>query len=359
VSGVTSTPHDALFKAAFSKLHHARGLLRALLPERLGRRIVWSTLRAEKGLAVGDEALDEQRMDLVYSTRAGKRRVLIYVLAEHQSKVDPWMVFRVLCYMVAIWKGYCADHPRAKLLPAIVPIVVHHSATGWTAPVAFDELLDVDAELLDTLGPYLPRFRFLLDDVSKQTDADLRARTAMTPGGRLVILALKHGRAPVAIRVGALAPDGRALAVRDVLTSVVRYILETSRVEPAALRELLARQVGRKEAERMLTTAEKLRREGRAEGRAEGKIEGKRESLLYLLRERFGRLPRAVVARIEKTGTAELDLWFARVLTAASLGDVVGEVMEGAVPKATKPAPARARGTRQAAGGRVRSPATR
>ena len=66
---------------------------------------------------------------------------------------------------------------RAKKLPAILPIVVHHSATGWTAPVAFEDMLDADAELLDALGPYVPRFRFLLDDLSTQTDADLRART--------------------------------------------------------------------------------------------------------------------------------------------------------------------------------------
>ena len=69
VGAVTTTPHDALFKAAFSKLRHARGLLRALVPSALGRRIVWSTLRLESGIAVGDEDLDEQRMDIVYSAR--------------------------------------------------------------------------------------------------------------------------------------------------------------------------------------------------------------------------------------------------------------------------------------------------
>lgn len=54
-------------------------------------------------------------------------------------------------------------------------------------------MLDADAELLEALGPYVPRFRFLLDDLSKQSDADLRARTGMTPGGRVTILSLKHG----------------------------------------------------------------------------------------------------------------------------------------------------------------------
>jgi hypothetical protein len=343
---VTTTPHDALFKAAFSKLRHARGLLRSLLPEPLGRRIAWATLRIESGIAVGDEDLDEQRMDLVYSARAGRRRVLLYVLAEHQSKVDPWMAFRLLCYLVAIWKGHRAQRPRVKKLPAILPIVVHHSPTGWTAPVAFEDLLDVDTELLDALGPYIPRFRFLLDDLSSRTDAELRARTRMTAGGRVVVLSLKHGRDPVVVRIRVLSPDGRSQGARDVLASVLRYILETSPGDTATARALLVRQVGRKEAEQMLTMAEKLRREGRAEGEARGVQKGKRESLLLVLRQRFGRLPAAAVARIEKASAAKLDAWFGRVLVASSLDEVLGTTTAQPARKTARPARAQARAGR-------------
>ena len=347
VGAVTTTPHDALFKAAFSKLRHARGLLRALVPAPLGRQIAWPTLRIESGIAVGDEDLDEQRMDLVYSVRAGRRHLLLYVLAEHQSKVDPWMAFRLLCYLVAIWKGYRAQHPRAKKLPAILPIVVHHSPTGWTAPVTFEELLDADAELLDALGPHVPRFRFLLDDLSLQTDADLRARRAMTAGGRVAILSLKHGRDQVAIRIRVLAPDGRAPAARDVLASVLRYILETSRAEPATLRELLARQVGREAAEEIMTTAEMLRREGRDQGRQEGELLGKRGALLLQLRQRFGRLPSAAVARVDKAEATDLDVWFGRVLTASSLDEVLEANVTVPPNKAMQPTRAQPRGARQ------------
>lgn len=186
--------------------------------------------------------------------------------------------------------------------------------------VACFNRLDADAEILDALGAYVPRFRFLLDDLSAQTDADLRARTKMTAGGRVAILALKHGRDHVAIRIRVLSPDGQAPAARDVLVSVLRYILETSRADPATLRELLARQVGREAAEEIMTTAEMLRREGEARG----KVMGKREALLLQLGQRFGRLPAAAVARIDKAGAAELDVWFSRVLTASSLDEVLG-----------------------------------
>jgi hypothetical protein len=62
----------------------------------------------------------------------------------------------------------------------------------------------------------------------------------MTAGGRVAILSLKHGRDQVAVRIRVLSPDGRAPAARDVLASVLPYILETSRADPATLRELLA-----------------------------------------------------------------------------------------------------------------------
>ena len=177
----------------------------------------------------------------------------------------------------------------------------------------------MDAELLQALGPHVPRFRFLLDDLSAQTDAELRERSQMTPAGRVAILSLKHGRDQVEVRVRVLSPDGRAPAARDVLASVLRYILETSRAEPATLRELLARQVGREAAEEIMTTAEMLRREGMKEG----KVLGKRGSLLLLLRQRFGRLPAAAVARIDQADVAELDVWTGRVLTAESLDEVL------------------------------------
>ena len=39
------------------------------------------------------------------------------------------MAFRLLCYLVAIWKGYRAQHPRAKKLPPILPIRVANQRT--------------------------------------------------------------------------------------------------------------------------------------------------------------------------------------------------------------------------------------
>ena len=155
----------------------------------------------------------------------------------------------------------------------------------------------------------------------------------MTPGGRLVILSLKHGRDPIELRIQVLSRDGRARGARDVLASVLQYVLETSQVEQGPLRELLVRQVGQKEADEMLSTADRLRSEGRAQGVAKGK----REALLLLLRQRFGRLPAATVVRVDKASLPELDAWFVRGLTAESLDEVLTVTRR---PVKAKPKPA-------------------
>ena len=94
----------------------------------------------------------------------------------------------------------------------------------------------------------------------------------------------------------------------------------------------------------MLTAAEKLRREGEARGKAQGKAEGKREVLLLQLRQRFGRLPAAVVSRIEKAESDELDVWSSRVLTASSLGEALEAKVAAPPSDATQPSRARPRG---------------
>ena len=97
-----------------------------------------------------------------------------------------------------------------------------------------------------------------------------------------------------------------------------------------------------------MTTAEMLRREGRDQGRREGEVLGKRGTLLLQLRQRFGRVPAAAAALIDKAGAAELDVWSGRVLTASSLDDVLGTTRAMPPNKAMQPTRAQPpRGARQ------------
>jgi hypothetical protein len=248
--------------------------------------------------------------------------------------------------MVRIWEALVKDHPNAKKLPAIVPLVIHHSETGWTASTEFEELLDLDAEALSVVAAYVPRFRFLLDDISAVSDESIHSR-AMGAMARLVLFCLKHARASETLierlqlfmdLVNELRRTRRGLAA---LNAVWMYILRVSQHKPSA--EVLAQLkavVGEEVAEDIMNVAEQLiqegvqkglekgraqgRVEGRVEGRAEGRVEKQRPLLLKLLNARVGAPPDDVVARVMSADEADLDRWTDRALTALTLAEVFG-----------------------------------
>jgi len=321
-----NTPHDALFKFAFSQVEEAAGELRHVLPAALSSRIDFATLTAVPGSFV-DEALRERHSDLLFSAELAGRPALLYLLFEHQSTVVALMPFRVLSYMVRIWDKWLStqkDPPQS--LPLIVPIVVHHSDTGWTAAVALEDILDVESEVLAALGPHVPRLQFVLDDVSQQSDEALHSR-AMTALGRAVLWCLRDGRTPgeilrklerwaEVVREVARAPNGVAA-----LSALFRYISEVSDIRTEELQETILAEVGEEVRDAMTTAADRLREEGRREGR----LEGERAMLLRMLTARFGQLPPTVTARIGIATVDEVEAWAERVLVAKTLAEVLGD----------------------------------
>jgi predicted transposase YdaD len=78
----------------FSNTTDAASLLRAYVPEALGRTLKWSTLTLLPGRFVSPDWHDSQA-DLLFSVEqdSGATPVLVYVLLEHQSSPDRWMPF--------------------------------------------------------------------------------------------------------------------------------------------------------------------------------------------------------------------------------------------------------------------------
>lgn len=161
-------------------------------PPELAKVAKWKTLALVPGSFV-DEELKDSHSDLLFSVEMRSRYTLLYVLFEHQSTVDPWMPLRLLEYMLRIWRAHLTDNPKARRLPPIVPIVLHHSEHGWTAGTSFEGLFEMDDAVATELMPFVPRFRFVLDDVSRATDDELRAR-AVTALAKLVLGCLRHAR---------------------------------------------------------------------------------------------------------------------------------------------------------------------
>ncbi len=124
----------------------------------------------------------------------------------------------------------------------------------------------------------------------------------------------------------ATAPNGL-----NALAQVLCYILEVNdHVEREALQALLERELGPEAKEAIVTAGQQLIEQGRQEGRQEGRREGRREGecavLLRLLRRRFGTAVNAdIEQRIATASIEQIDLWTERVLSAATLTDLLAD----------------------------------
>jgi hypothetical protein len=72
-----------------------------------------------------------------------------------------------------------------------------------------------------------------------------------------------------------------------------------------------------------MTLEQMLLRKGRAEGRAQGQAKGRAETLLKLMRLKFGALSADVESAVRAASLERLDLFAERVLTAEHADDVI------------------------------------
>jgi predicted transposase YdaD len=330
-------PHDALFKSTLGRAEHARGMLRAIVPTRMGEALDWSTLALQPSNFVGGD-LSQQYTDLLYSAAWLGGEAPVYFLFEHQSTLptEDLMAHRLLRYQVRIWDRWRVEHRGSKALPVIIPVVLYHGVAPWSEPGAFDALLEVPVGVRREIEPYLVRFAYLLHDLSQIDDEELRGCPRRTALGKLVSVCFKHARTRVDFLeiVGGWMDVAREVAGGpnglETLAQVMRYILEVNEyVEPEALQALLERELGPEAKEAIVTAGQRLIEQGRLQGleqgRQQGLLQGVQQLLLRMLRQRFGvEVDASVERRVAAASVEEIEGWSVRVASAFTLADVLG-----------------------------------
>ncbi|MBF6081392.1 Rpn family recombination-promoting nuclease/putative transposase [Nocardia cyriacigeorgica] len=327
MSTAPSNPHDAFFRHMMRRRADAACQMQAMLPDDVAARLDWDVLEPLPCSFVSEQ-LRSTYSDLLFRTGLDGHDAYIYLLMEHQSRSDPFMALRMLDYVVAIWNRHLDEYPKTKRLPAVIPLVVHASPRGhsWRAPTEVADLIDLDPATRRDLTPYLPRLRFLLDDLTAVDLTELRARAA-TPTVRVVLTLLKlaPGNPHLDIDLQPLVSDLRRIISApgglDDLQSILTYIFGVGDTIDTDLAPLID-QLGPQAKETFMTTAERLQERGRAEGRVEGRAEGRAETLIELLALKFGPVPAAVAAAVGQASAEQLHVWTARILTANSLDEM-------------------------------------
>jgi hypothetical protein len=321
-----------LFQFTFRHPRHAAGWLQVVLPTALAAAVEWQHLRLANdrlpGLRLGR---NEPDVVLQAPLRADPRHTL-YVMEHHTGATDRWLE-QLLRYVVHVRRVLWRRH--AERSTCVIPVVLLQRQVDAddASPAATSELDRVLVQLQPHLHP-------VVHDLAGCSDADLRD-PRMTPLAQLTLCCLAtlpNSDVPSALAaidrwgdlLRALPTDDGPPHPDDVLDAIACYVLEVTEVTEEQLHMAFAKHLPHYEPTRM-TTAHKLRLEGRAQGLAEGQAQGnvegqaqgKADTLVRLLARRFGPAPATVLARIRAANVGQLDAWLDALLEANCIDDVI------------------------------------
>ena len=317
-----STPHDTLFHSTFGRARHARGLLQSRLPGGVAVVVDWMSLRP------APERIDSLDLRLHTADVVHCAELLldlsIYFLLEHSSVLVRALRQKLLRYAVHLGR---AGH-------VLVCLVVYHGSQPWREFQGSDaRWLGLPVEARAALVALQARLDFLLIDLTAMAAADFR-NPAYTPLAQLTLLCLRflRGYDPAAALDAVdlwadllRAVDRDPADGADAVEQIACYFLRTTDVVPEQLHAAFERVLQRPE-DTIMSTAERLIREGEVRGEARGEVRGELRAmarkLLDLVARRFGPVPDVLVGKVQNATVPDLDRWFDRVLDAATLDEL-------------------------------------
>lgn len=278
------TPHNNFFHFAISQLPNARSLIETQLAPQAIAELDLDSLQLQPGSFI-DSDLREKFSDLIFTVRLASDKeqrgdAVVYFLFEHKSQTDPLTAFQLLSYLVRIWEKRLRE--GLPLCP-IVPLVVYHGESGWSAARRLGELIRYP----EGLAEYQIEFVFRLLDLSQLSDSEITGEPVLQSTLRL--LKYSRGRQLVEKLVDILTTLARALpnsSLPEWIEAVGVYLMSVNRdIDAEQYKQTLASVFPVQFEPGSL--ADRLLTRGREEGREEGELIGR----ILLLQELLGDIP--------------------------------------------------------------------
>jgi len=259
--------------------------------------------------------------DVVYKIRK-KEREFYFVLLELQSKNDKFMSFRLLEYMVEIWRRYIKDKEiisKSKVynLPLIIPCVLYTGKSKWNSSKNFNKLFK-DNKLFEKI---IPSYEYVVIDINDYSDDELleisgiigkvmyidKGKNITELKERLEILLNKIGRLRKHEQESFFEWVAHLLAKNNYeMYELSRKIVKED--DETMLADLMLQLREEWEAEARKIGMEKGRKEGRKEGRREGVEESRILWFRRILENNIGVMPNDVNKKIDKMTKEQLDV---------------------------------------------------
>jgi predicted transposase/invertase (TIGR01784 family) len=316
---------DLGYRSLFSYPRMVEELVREFVIEPWVDKLDFSTLKRANASYVSPE-LRAREGDLLWKLRLRDGRpVYVYLLIEHQSRVDRYMAVRLMTYLGLLYQDLIkqGEVTADGRLPLVIPLVLYNGEAEWWAPQDLAELIERVDEAAEI---YVPRLRYRVIDEGRYALDDLERRNSVTAQ----VFWLEKSRESDALDrgVGRLVPllsgpeDG---PLRRAVLVWFERVLVPGRHRHKPLPEALGLEEFRVMLEKRVEEwSREIRKEARLVGLEEGRREGEAALLLRLIERKFGSLDARTRKRVRAANPERLLDWGERLLTAERLEDVFG-----------------------------------
>lgn len=270
-----ATPHDKFFKEMFSKKEVAESFIKNYFPQDLLELFNTDDLEITKDSFV-DEDLKEFFSDVVYRVKLDDHDAFIYCLFEHKSYPDKKVSLQLLKYMTKIWNLYLKQNNSGKL-PVILPLLIYHGGKRYNIDKRFSSRFNIQANT----EKFIPDFEYLLYDFSKYSDLEIIGSIQLQ-----IVLKILHTSfidddyAKIFADILKLIKKlNDAESILEYFTTGMKYILEIKDYDFDVMHNKVNLIIPER-SETFMSTANKLREEGKLDGIKKGIKEGRKEELI-------------------------------------------------------------------------------
>ena len=277
---VVNHQHDKIFRTVLDRKSDAIALINKALNTQLEAKDI-----EKYNSSFINKVFQNREADIVYKIKDRS----IFILIEHQTKVDYLMPYRILEYEVAIMQS-AIDLDKIKnkesKIPLVIPIVLYTGNKKWNAKKYLEENQEKIEGIENGLGNYN------LIDINEMTEKELLEDNSFISK---MILIEKSKNTENIVEILEKIVKITKEEDKETLRRIISIILE-EKIGITKAKELIEKMEG--DEGNMLAVVDMIRREnqmyieiGKKEGRKEGKIEGKLEEKIKIvtnmLKEKF------------------------------------------------------------------------
>lgn len=331
-------PHDRVFKEVFSDISITKDFIQSYLPKEMVKLLDLDSIQLQKDSYV-DEKLKKSFSDLVFQIQTKESVGYISILFEHKSYPTEEISLQLLPYICNIWEEKYKKE-KVKKLPLILPIVIYHGTKSWETEQSLAEILGGYNKLPVEYQAYIPNFKYLLYDLTRYSDGDLKGNEQLRFFFRVLktiqSLSAEDFLQNFLNQIAQLYHLENQVFV-PFINTILFYISTTKQNLNKQHYEQMIQIIEQnypKGDEQIMTWAELFREEGIQEGLQrglqkgiqeglqKGVQEGKSEVLINLLTKRFGILPQEMRKNIQSLDIYRIDIITNEIFHFETLDDV-------------------------------------